>query len=77
MKKDCKICKYFWNILIALDQFINTVFGGDPDETISSRAGKEQTTKLWAKYLCWLLNKLQTNHCKDSIELDEGNDAIL
>jgi hypothetical protein len=32
--------RYFWNLLIAVDQLFNTVFGGDPDETLSSRMGK-------------------------------------
>ena len=34
------IFKYFLNILISLDQMGNTLLGGDPDETISSRLGK-------------------------------------
>ena len=32
--------RYVFNNLIALDQTWNTRFGGDPDETISSRLGK-------------------------------------
>jgi hypothetical protein len=32
--------RYLWNLLISLDQFANTVLGGSPDETISSRTGK-------------------------------------
>ena len=40
LKTECRFCKYVWNILIAIDQFFNALFGGDPDETISSRAGK-------------------------------------
>ena len=32
--------KWIHNILIGIDQFANTVVVGDPDETISSRAGK-------------------------------------
>lgn len=32
--------KYLYNILISLDQLGNTILGGDPDETISSRLGK-------------------------------------
>jgi len=77
MDKDCKLCKYIWNILIAIDQFFNALLGGDPDETISSRAGKRKDTQLWAKCLCWLLNKLDTQHCKESIEEDEGDDELV
>lgn len=32
--------KYFYNILIGIDQLVNAILGGDPDETISSRLGK-------------------------------------
>jgi hypothetical protein len=69
--------RYIWNILIAIDQFVNTIFGGDPDETISSRAGKQRKTKLWARILCCILDKIDTNHCADSIEPDEGKDSVI
>jgi len=66
--------KYFWNILISLDQLINTIFGGFPDETISSRAGKAQRKgKKWGIITCSILNKFENNHCEKSIEEDEGN----
>lgn len=77
MKKKCKVCEYFWNILISIDQLANTILGGDPDETISSRSGKRQDEQLWAKWLCWFLNKIQTDHCKKSIEKDEGDRQVL
>lgn len=67
---------YILNILIAVDQLVNTIFAGDPDETISSRAGKKQDTHKWAFCLCWFLNKFDSNHCKKSIESDEGNNSI-
>lgn len=34
------IKKYIFNILIGIDQLCNTILGGDPDETMSSRMGK-------------------------------------
>ncbi len=34
------IGKWLLNILISIDQLGNTIAGGDPDETISSRLGK-------------------------------------
>jgi len=77
MEKQCWICRYIWNILISIDQLANTILGGDVDETISSRAGKRQHRQLWAKWLCWLLNKMDTNHCQKSIEEDEGDDAVI
>lgn len=65
--------QYIWNILVSLNQFFNTVFFGDPDETISSRAGKAAKKKeRWACVLCRLLNWLEKDHCTKSIEPDEG-----
>lgn len=69
--------KYLWNILISIDQLANTILGGDPDETISSRAGKLQEKRKWACLLCKLLNYFETDHCKKSIEKDEGSRSIV
>lgn len=77
MKKPCKVCKYIFNNLVAIDQLVNTMFGGDPDETISSRSGKLQDRVWWAKGLCWFLNKLDFDHCKRSVETDEGKNAVV
>lgn len=62
---------YGFRLLISVDQLFNTIFNGSEDETISSRAGKRQKKKLWAKLLCWFLDKIDKNHCKDAIEKDE------
>jgi len=64
--------KYFLNILISLDQLANTIAGGDPDETISSRCGKREIGIC--RYLCLMLQKLDKEHCKKNIEKDEGRD---
>lgn len=75
--------KYFWNLLISIDQLVNTIFLGDPDETISSRLGKwlDYPKNKWryktANAICRLLRKLDINHCRKSIERDEGNRNLL
>lgn len=74
------IGRYFGNILLSIDQLANTLIGGDPDETISSRAGKVITTRsreqagVW-HILCRLLHWIDPNHCEDAIEHDEGKNA--
>lgn len=66
--------EYFWNILVSIDQFVNTVFAGSPDESISSRAAKAQIAgKKWGCVLCKILDKIDKDHCNKNIELDEGN----
>lgn len=73
-----KIGRYFLNVLIAVDQFFNAVFAGDPDETMSSRFGKwlslPHNTWKWkiAYAICRILHVLDKDHCTDHIESDEG-----
>ncbi|UIF90848.1 hypothetical protein [Cupriavidus sp. UYPR2.512] len=70
--------RYLWNLLIALDQGANAVLGGDPDETISSRAGKAmREEKRWGCVLCRFLNWFQADHCVKSIEPGVGANAAL
>ena len=89
MKLDEKIYKlmktYFWNILISIDQLVNTACGGDPDETISSRMGKwaragkhkrglKRPLYMFANIIVELFEK---NHFKKSIEEDEGSREVI
>jgi hypothetical protein len=48
---------YFHNLFLAVDQLINTIIGGDPDETFSSRVGKCQRGDhgLLIRVLAWPL----------------------
>lgn len=68
---------YLWNLLIALDQLLNTILSGDPDETISSRACKAQSAgKWWGCALCRFLDLFERDHCEKNIEPDEGSNDI-
>lgn len=72
------ISKYFWNILISIDQLVNTILGGDPDETISSRLGKMKLKgSKFAYYMCKTLSLIDNRHCVKSIEEDEGKDTVI
>ncbi|WP_394137420.1 hypothetical protein [Cytobacillus oceanisediminis] len=66
--------RYFWNLLISLDQLANTLLGGFPDETISSRMGKRVRKKNCpvCKVICRILDLFDKDHCEKSIEEDEG-----
>ena len=67
---------YFINICIAIDQFFNALFFGDPDETMSSRLGKFKDKVKLYRIICWFLDKIDPGHCQDSIEEDEGKDQL-
>lgn len=70
------IKKYVWNVLIAIDQLGNALLGGDPDETISSRAGKSRHIWYW-DWLSRFLNWIDPRHVEKSREDDEGSDQIF
>jgi hypothetical protein len=69
--------RWLLNILIAIDQLVNAVCGGDPDETISSRCGKVVKKSRFAYWLCRFLNLLDPRHSERSIEADECKNAVL
>lgn len=79
---------YIKNNLIAIDQLINAILGGDPDETISSRLEKSHRGdfgEFW--HYVSIVPRFLTNvvfypidglnHCKQALELDEGERDLL
>jgi len=67
---------YLINFLVSIDQLLNTILGGYPDETISSRIGKyiRRNSPGWLpNKLNKFLGFLEKDHCVKSIEDDEGN----
>jgi hypothetical protein len=71
------------NILIAIDQFFNALFRGDPDETLSSRGGKallriqngnRQPGDWKWEIMCAALHIFDKHHCikENILERDEG-----
>lgn len=63
--------KRIWNILIAIDQLGNAYGGGDPDETISSRASKQMHKRGW-RALAKVLDLIDPGHVERAREADEG-----
>lgn len=65
--------RWLLNQLIAIDQWANAFLGGDPDETISSRAARARNRgRRWGCALCRLLDALDRDHCAKNIEPDRG-----
>lgn len=61
---------YIKNVLIAFDRLGNTIIAGDPDETISARAGRLRNRNSVAKTLADVLDWIQPNHVQRAIEHD-------
>lgn len=67
------IVGYTARIFVALDQLLNTMFGGDEDETMSSRLGKDaRRGRFVGCVLCKMLDWIDKDHCEKAIERDEG-----
>jgi hypothetical protein len=63
-----------WQWILSYDQHANALAFGNPDEYMSTRAGKCSRKSGFrpCKYLCKLLNFIfrTTNHCEQSIKSD-------
>lgn len=62
---------YIYNLLISIDQLINTIFGGAPDQTISSRLWKHRDNRV--AYMLVIIVDLifhwhEQEHCRKSFE---------
>lgn len=79
---------YIKKVFVAIDQLLNTILGpllnlvlnprthkfGNEDETISSVLGKNvrDGSCFFCYYICRILHVFDRNHCKKTIEEDEG-----
>lgn len=64
--------QYFKNILVALDQLLNTIFNGMPDETLSARAWRleQERGRKWPRILIDLVLFFDKDHCRRSYEAE-------
>lgn len=75
--------EWIGNIFTSIDQVVNSLFGGDPTETISSRLGKwllleiDTIRTFIAQGICWFLDLFDSNHCINSINENSGDKAIF
>lgn len=58
---------------MSIDQLVNTLLGGYPDETISSRLAKKARKGEKVGIVgCKILDVFDKGHCEKYIEEDEG-----
>ena len=65
------IMMYILNILIAVDQLINAMLGGNPDETISSRVyylekNGKITGRIFRPVIDFIFRPFSKHHCLDA-----------
>ena len=68
---------YLGNWAILLDLAVNTLIGGSPRETLSSRMGKAiaEDRCYLCKGVCWLLDLVDPDHCEKAIDPNRGEDS--
>ena len=61
-------------VAVALDQLVNALLGGWPDETLSSRAWRWETNgkRAWPRKLIDRLFFWETAHCRESYESERA-----
>lgn len=60
----------YFQVLVAVDQLINTFFGGMADETLSSHAHrlKIERGRKWVSAVINVIFFFQKDHCKEAYE---------
>lgn len=67
------VLNYLYNLATALSQLLNTLIGGDPDESLSGRIGKSLMKGGWAARVPW--PGFLRDHWIGSVEPDEGKNS--
>lgn len=62
-----------FQVLVALDQLVNTLLWGFADETLSARAYRHAEIKKDRRWPMWIIDHLffwQDQHCKEAYEAE-------
>jgi hypothetical protein len=75
------VTQYLLNLLISLDQTINTILGGDPDETISSRVYRNRS-KWYGRIAMRVIDGAfrllgEQQHCLNSFEPGRNSKEVI
>jgi hypothetical protein len=71
----CWSWEWLFGILIGIDQLFNALLKGAPDETISSRCGRNRRKWYW-KWLAWILDHIDPNHCANAIRSEKNRNHL-
>ena len=71
-----KFYQYLKNLLVSLDQLLNSILGGSPDETISTRLHDHYPDSWMRKTVDYLFKWQRPNHCQYSSE-NEYDEAVF
>lgn len=67
---------YLLNIGIAIDQFINAIFAGEPDEMLSARAWRIRLTNQWLWRVIDVIFFFDKNHCQECFDIERNRKQL-
>lgn len=70
---------YIFNILVAVDQLVNTFLAGYPDETLSSRAHRAYVGNKPFKFFRYIINGIfwwQSDHCLSAYNYEKRRQDV-
>lgn len=68
---------YLWRVLVSVNQTVNTLLLGRPDETLSSRWGRaKRRGNKAAEAVCWMLSRFDRCHCEAAIEFGPDGQPV-
>lgn len=80
------LAQFLYNFGLGLDQFVNVLLLGDPDESLSGRLGRAHVSgraKWWCEPMRRALDAFvflafgETDHCVNAIEPEESDSKEL
>ena len=69
--------QYLLNVAIAIDQTLNALRGGSPDETLSAAAWRTEQKGRWLgrvfrPLIDWIFSQFEKDHCRKSFESERN-----
>lgn len=58
--------QYGENVMLAMDRVMAAVMGWSGEYTVSAQCGRSSC--LLCRAVCWLLNRIDPNHCRDAAD---------
>ncbi len=70
-----RVREWAWDVLVATDEWLNALTGGDPDATISLRVARSRNAgQLWGRIGCRILDFLKPGHCAGVLASEEARE---
>ena len=67
---------YLLDIAIAIDQLVNTICNGEPDEMLSARAWRIRFMNRWLYRVIDTIFFFDKNHCQECFDIERNRHQL-